>query len=124
MVQQYNYLSSVVLHLRVLSVGLEPLLLHHPDEHRGVVAPGIGEDRLAFRGKQLGNQVSERHGVRTLVEDVGAEDEVEGRRTRQVGRAPVEEGGLEFPAEVGAGVVGGEVQGGFVVVGREDSRAA
>src|SRR5918997_766666 len=43
---------------------------------------------------------------------------------RHLGRAPVEEGGLGFPAEVGAGVVGGEVQGGLVVVGRKDSGAA
>jgi hypothetical protein len=38
---------------------------------------------------------------------------------RHLRSAPIEEGGLGFLAEVGAGVVGGEVQGGLVVVGRE-----
>ncbi len=43
---------------------------------------------------------------------------------RHVRNAPVEEGRLGFPAEVRAGVVGGEVQGGLVVVGREYPGAA
>jgi len=37
---------------------------------------------------------------------------------------PVEERGLRLPAEVRTGVVGREVEGGLVVVGRENSGAA
>ena len=117
--QQHSYHSPVMLHRRVLRVDPEPSLLHHPEEHRGVVAPGVGEDGFAFWGEQFGNQVRQRHGVWALVEHVSAEDEVKGRWMRHVRSTPVEEDGLGFLAEIRAGVVGREVEGGRVVVRRE-----
>ena len=113
-----------MLHRRVLRVGPEPLFVHHLEERRGVVAAGVCEDGLAFRGEQRGDEIRERHGVRALVQHVGAEDEVEGRWVRHVRSAPVEEGCLRFLAEVHAGVVGREVQGCLVVVCGENGGAA
>ncbi len=67
-------------------------------------------------GEQPGHQVGEGDGVLVLVEHVGGEDEVEGSQVLYIRRTPVEEGRMGFAAQVGAGVVGGEIQGGFVVV--------
>src|SRR5918997_2645233 len=74
--------------------------------------------------EQLGYQVGEGDGVLVLVEHVGGEDEVERSEVVDVGRAPVEEGRVWFTVQVGAGVVGGEIQGGSVVVRGEYRGAA
>jgi hypothetical protein len=122
--QRHSYLSSTVLHRGVLRVDPKTSLLQYPEERRGGVAPRVGEDGFAFWGEQFGNQVRQRHGVWALVEHVGAEDEVKGRWMRYVRSAPVEEDGLGFLAEIRAGVIGREVEGGRVVVRREYSGTA
>ena len=69
-------------------------------------------------------EIREGRNAPSLVEHVGGEDEVEGPEPLHVGRVPVEERGLRFPAQVRPGVVDREVEGGFVVVGRENFCAA
>src|SRR5215208_4186894 len=117
---------------------LSPALLHGRAFHRGPEPPGsqsldkgwrggpsrVGEERFSTRREQSRDQVREGRGVPSLVEYVGGEDQVEGPEATEPWREPVEERGLRFPAQVGAGIVGYEVEGGLVVVGREDFRAA
>src|SRR5215207_1118535 len=90
----------------------------------GAGAAGVGEEGLPDRREQSQDQVREGRGVPSLVEHIGGEDEVEGPETIELRREPVEEHGRRLPAQVGAGVVGYEVEGGTVVVGCEDFRAA
>jgi hypothetical protein len=116
-------LSSALLHHHAPGRVLEPALLNQPEEQWRVLAPGVGEDGLAARREQLGHEIRERWNAPPLVEHVGGEDEVEGPEPLHVGRVPVEERGLRFQAQVRPGVVDREVEGGFVVVGREDSCA-
>jgi hypothetical protein len=123
-VHQHPDLSTALLHHHALRRVLEPALLHQPEEQRRVLAPGVGEDRLTARREQLRHEIREKRDAPPLVEHVGGEDEVEGPEPLHVGRVPVEERGFRFPAQVRLSVVDREVEGGFVVVGREYSCAA
>jgi hypothetical protein len=98
--------------------------LHCLQKVRRLVAAGIGEDGLRAGSEELRYQVGEGLGVLTFVEDVGGEYEVEGSDTLDVRRAPVEEGRIRLPTQVGAGVVGREVEGRLVMVRRQYCRAA
>jgi hypothetical protein len=122
-VHQHPDPSPALLHHYDLRRVLEPPLLHQLEEQRRVLAPGVGEDGLAARREQLGHEIREGRSAPPLVEHVCGEDEVEGPEPLHVGRVPVEERGLRFPVQVRPGVVDREVEGGFVVVGREDSCA-
>jgi hypothetical protein len=62
--------------------------------------------------------------VPSLVEYVGGKDEVEGSGAFRIRRVPVEERGLWLAAQVRPGVMGGEIEGGLVVVRRENVCAA
>ncbi len=115
--------SPALLHHYAPRRVLEPPLPHQLEEQRRVLAPGVSEDGLAARREQPGYEVREGQNAPPLVEHVGGEDEVEGPEPLHVGRVPVEERGLRFQAQVRPGVVDREVEGGFVVVGREDSCA-
>jgi hypothetical protein len=123
-VHQHLHPSIILLHHHVLRRVFEPPLLHRPEESRCIPAPGVGEDDFAARCEQLGDQVCEGRGVTPLVEHVGGDDEVEGSETFRVWRVPVEERTLRLPAHVDSGVVADEVEGGLVVIGRENSSAA
>ena len=103
---------------------LETLPLHSLEEDGRSVTAGVGEDRLATWREQLRYELGEGSGVLTLVEDVRGENEVEGTHTPDVRRAPVEKDRIGFPIQVSAGVVSREVEGRFVMVRREYSRAA
>ncbi len=116
--------SPALLHHYALRRVLEPPLPHQLEEQRRVLAPGVGEDGLAARREQRGDDIREGRNAPPLVEHVGGEDEVEGPEPLHVGRVPVEERGLRLPAQVRPSVVDREVEGGFVVVGRENSCAA
>ncbi len=115
--------SPALLHHYALRRVLEPPLPHQLEEQRRVLAPGVSEDGLAARREQRGNDIREGRSAPPLVEHVGGENQVEGPEPLQVGRVPVEECGLRFPAQVRPGVVDSEVEGGFIVVGRENSCA-
>jgi hypothetical protein len=121
-VHQHLYLSPTLFHQHVLSRSQESPFLNQIEKQRRVLAPGVGEDSPAARREQAGDEIREGRGVTPLVEHVCGGDEVEG--SRALWGVPVEERGLRLPAEVRPGVVGGEVEGGLVVVGREDSGAA
>jgi hypothetical protein len=123
-VHQHLHPSIVLLHHHVLRRVFEPPLLHRPEESRCISAPGVGEDDLAARCEQLGDQVCEGWGATPLVEHVGGDDEVEDSETFRVRRVPVEERGPWLAAHVDSGVVADEVEGGFVMIRREDSGAA
>jgi len=103
---------------------LETLLLHLLQEDRRFVAAGVGDDRFAAGRKELRYEVRQGGGVIALVEDVRREDQVEGPLPPYVRLAPVEDGDLWFQTQVRAGIIGGEVEGGLVVVCREDFGAA
>ena len=115
---------SALLHFHDLRRVLESTVSHPLQEHRCVVAPGVGENGLAARSEQLGDEVRQGRDAPGLVEHVGGEDEVEGSGVHRRGRVPVEERGLRLLAQVRPGVVEGEVEGGPVVVGRENLCAA
>ena len=101
-----------------------PRSLHSFQEDRRFVAAGVGEDRLATGREELRYEISQSSGVLALVEDVGGENQVEGPDTLYVRFAPVEGGDIRFQVQVRAGVVGGKVEGGLVMVCREYSCAA
>ena len=103
---------------------LEPAFFHRHEKYGCFVAAGVGEQGLTARTQEPGYQVGEGRRVLAFVEDVGGENEVEGSQTFDVRRAPVEEGRVGLEVQVGAGVVGGEVEGGFVMVRGEDRCAA
>ncbi len=65
----------------------------------------------------------ESRSVPPLVEYVGGEYEIEFSETFRIRRVPGEERGLGLALQVRPGVVGGEIEGGLVVVGRENSCA-
>jgi hypothetical protein len=119
-VHQHPDPSPALLHHYALRRVLEPPLPHQLEEQRRVLAPGVGEDGLAARREQLGHEIREGRSAPSLVEHVGGENQVEGPEPLHVGRVPVEERGLRFPAQVRPGVVDREVEGGFVVVSREN----
>ncbi len=102
---------------------LEPAPLHRLDKGPRVLAARVGEDRLAARIQQPGHEPRQRRGVALLVEHVRRDHEIEAPERRRR-RMPVEQGGREVSARVDPRVVGGEVEGGPVVVGREDAGAA
>jgi hypothetical protein len=123
-VHHHPDLPSALLHQHVLCCVLESSFTHQPEEQRRVLAPGVGEQGLAARGEQLRHEIREGHNAPPLVEYVGSEDEVEGSQRPRLWRVPVEERGLWCAAQVRAGVVDREVEGGSVVVGRENPCAA
>src|SRR5918995_2233882 len=121
-VQKYPNLPLSLLHHHALRRDPKPSRFYRLEESGCGGTPGIGEEGLAVRREQLRHEVREGRSVPPLVEHVGGEDEIEGRQV--VGGEPVEQRGLRLPADVRAGVVGGEVEGCRVVVGREDPRPA
>ncbi len=121
---QHLYPSPALLHHHVLRLVLETPFLHQLEKQRRVLAPGVGEDGLAARREQSGDEVCEGRGVPPLVEHVGGEDEAECSEALRMRRVPVEERGLRLAAQVRPGVVGGEIEGGLVVVRRENFCAA
>ncbi len=114
---------SALLHFHSLRRVLESTVIHPPEEHRCVVAARVGDNGLATRGEQLGDEVSQGRDVPGLVEHVGGEYEVEGSEVFRVRRVPVEVQSLRLSAEVGEGVVERKIEGCLVVVGGEDPRA-
>jgi hypothetical protein len=98
-------------------------MLHQLEKRRRLPAPGIGEDGLAVRCEQFWDEMRESRSVPPLVEYVGGEYEIEVSETFRIRRVPVEERGLGLALQVRPGVVGGEIEGGLVVVGRENSCA-
>ena len=118
---QHSDPSPALLHHYALRRVLEPPLPHQLEEQRRVLAPGVGEDGLAARREKPRHEIREGRSAPSLVEHVGGENEVEGPEPLHVVRVPVEERGLRFPAQVSPGVADREVEGGFVVVGRENS---
>ncbi len=111
-------------HHHVLRRVLESSLLHQLEKRRRVLAPGVGEDGLAARPEQPRDEIREGRSVPPLVEYVGGEGEIESSETFRIRRVPVEECGLRLAPQVRPGVVGGEIEGGLVVVGRESFCAA
>jgi hypothetical protein len=99
---------------------LEPVSLHSFKKDRRFVTAGIGEDRLTAGREQLWYEVGEGSSVLTLVEDVRGEDQVVGSNTPCIRFAPVQNCDFRFSAEVRAGIVGCEIEGGLVVVCSED----
>jgi hypothetical protein len=98
--------------------------LHQLEKQWRVLAPGVGEQGLAARGEQLGDEVREGRGVPPLVEHVGGEDAFEGSEALRLRRVPVEECRLWLPVQVRLRVMGGESEGGPVVVRPENLSAA
>lgn len=122
--QEHFHLSRTLLHHRIFRRILETLLLHRFQEDRSFVSAGVGEDRLAAWREELGYEIRQGRGVLAFVENISGENEVVDAKTPDIRLAPVEHGDLGFPLQVRAGVVGGEVEGGLVVIGREYFRAA
>jgi hypothetical protein len=123
-VYEHLHLSPTLLHGRAFHRGPEPPSSQSLEKRRRGWSAGVCEERLSTRREQSRDQAREGRGVPSLVEHVGGEDQVECPKATEPWREPVEERGLRFPAQVGAGIVGYEVEGGLVVVGREDFRAA
>jgi hypothetical protein len=123
-VHKHSNLPPALLHQLVLRCVFESPLLHQLEKQRRILAPGVGEDGLAVRCEQRRDEIREGRGVSPLVEYVGGEDEIESSETFRIRRVPVEECGLRFTPQVRPGVVGGKIEGGLVVVGRETFGAA
>ncbi len=121
-VHEHLDLSSALPHGHALRGGSESFLRHQIEKQRRATAPGVGEDGVAGGREEPGHEIREGRDAPPLVEHVGGEDEVEGPEALR--RVPVEEGGPRLPSQVRPGVVGREVEGCLVVVGRENSRAA
>jgi hypothetical protein len=117
-------LPPTLSHHHFLRRVLESPMLHQLEKRRRFLAPGIGEDGLAVRREQFWDELHEDWSVPPLVEYVGGEGEIESSETFRIRRMPVEERGLGRALQVRPGVVGGEIEGGLVVVGREHSCAA
>ncbi len=124
MMQEHLHVFRALFNHHILRKVLEPAPLHRPQKDRRFVAAGVGEDRLPTWHEELRYQICECRCVLAFVEHVGGENEVESSDTLDLRRAPVEEGRIWLPAEVIAGIVGGEVEGGLVVVRRQYRRAA
>jgi hypothetical protein len=123
-VYKYSDLPPALLHQHVLRCIFESPLLHQLEKQRRILAPGIGEDGLTARLEQFWDEISEDRSVPPLVENVGSEDEIKRSETFRIRCVPVEERGFRLVAQVRPGVVGGEIEGGLVVVRRENFRAA
>ncbi len=115
-------LSSALHHHSALGRSPESFLRHQIEKQRRVLAPGVGEQGFAARREELGHEIREGPNAPALVEHVGGEDAFEGPEALR--RVPVEERGPWLPAKVRPGVVDREVEGGSVVVRRENLRAA
>jgi hypothetical protein len=116
MMQEHPHLARALLDRNLFHGVLEAVPFHSPQINERFVAAGVSEDRLSNGGEQLRYQIGEGHGVLAFVEHVRGEDEIEHFQALDIRRAPVEEGRIGFAVQVGAGVVGGEFQGGLVVV--------
>jgi hypothetical protein len=112
-----------LLHFHALRRVLESTVFHKLQKHRRVVAPGVGENCLAARCEQLGDEARQGGDVPGLVEHVGGDNEVEGSEVLRVRRVPVEVRNLRLSVELGEGVVERKIEGCLVVVGSEDLRA-
>jgi hypothetical protein len=123
-VHQDSDLPPDLLYLHFLGRVFESPLLHQLEKDQRILAPGVGEDGLTARLEQFGDQVREGQSVPPLVEYVGGEEEIEGSETLRIRRVPVEERGLRLAIQVRPGVVGGEIEGGLVVVRRDNRGAA
>ena len=124
MVQEHLHLSRALLDRDLFHGILEAISSHSPQKNWRLVAARIGEHCFSTGDEQLRYQVGKGHGVLAFVEHVRGEDEVERSQTFDVGGAPVEEGRIGFAAQVGGGVVDGEIQRGLVVVRGEYRGAA
>lgn len=123
--QEYFYLPPVLLHDVIFRVDPEAQLLHSLYESRRIRPARVGEEDLASGRQEVWYQSGQYRRVAGLVEHVSRDHEVETPEGIHVYRlVPVEEGDGEVPAGIQPRVVGGEVQGGLVVVGREDLRAS
>lgn len=122
--QEYLHVFRASFNHHILRKILKPVSLHRPQKVRRFVAAGVGEERLSAWREELRYQVGEGLGVLAFVEHVGGENEVESSDTPDVRRAPVEEGRIWLPTQVLTGIVGGEIEGGLVVVCRQYRRAA
>src|SRR5215207_58765 len=123
-VYEHLHLSPALLHGRAFHRDQELPRSHSLEESRRGRPARVGEEALPARCEQSRDQVREGRGVPSLVEHVGGEDEIEGPEAIELRRKPVQQRGRRLPAQVGAGVVGYEVEGGPVVVSREDFGAA
>jgi hypothetical protein len=123
-VHQYLNTSPALIHHHAPRRSPKSPFLHQLEKQWRVLAPGVGEQGLAARGEQPGDEVREGRGVPPLVEHVGGEDAFEGSEALRLRRVPVEERSLWLAAQVRPGVVGGEIEGGPVVVRRENLSTA
>ena len=121
---QHPDLPSALLHYHFLRRVVEIPCLHQLKKQGRVLAPRVGEEGLAARREQPGGEAREGRGVAMLVEHVGGEHEVEASEAPRIRHVPVDERRLQLAAQVRSGIVEGEVEGGLVVVGRENLRAA
>ncbi len=122
--QHLSDTSPALVHHHALRRNPESLFPHQLKKKWRALAPGTSEDGLAARGEQPGDEVREGQGIPPLVEHVGGEDAFEGSEALRLRRAPVKESSLWLLAQVRPGVVGGEIEGGLVVVRRENLSAA
>ena len=121
---QHPDLSPVRPHDAFLARGVKAPLPHHLEERWGVLTSGIGQQDLAAGNEQSGDQTRERREVSALVDYVGGEYEVEEPDPLPGWHMPVEQPGLQFPADIYAGIVEDEIEGGSVVVGGHDAGSA
>lgn len=122
---QNRYPTLTVLHHGLLRYEAEAHFLHILPKQGLPPAAGIRDENLPTGREQRGDEPRQRLGVPLLVEHVGGENEVEAAfGISHRGRVPVQEARLRLVTEVEAGVVAGEVEGGLVVVGSHDLRAA
>ena len=76
--QEHLHPPLALLHPHALRRVLDSPFLHQLEESRRFVAPGVGENGLAARCEQRGDEVRQGRDVPRLVEHVGGENEVEG----------------------------------------------
>jgi hypothetical protein len=116
MMQEDFDLSRALLDRDLVHGVLEAASFHGLQINGRFVAAGVGEEGLPTGGEQLRYQFGEGRGVLAFVEHVRGEHEAESSQAFDIGRAPVEECRIGSAAQVGAGVVEGEIQGRLVVV--------
>lgn len=122
--QTHLYLPPVLVNEILIGGYPEAETLHPPQKIRRVRPARVGEEDLAPAREEARRESGQSRRVSRLVEHVRREDEIKTTEAFDLRRAPVQQRGLERPSGVQARVVSGEVEGGLVVVRREDLRAA